>query len=71
MAGKMELLLSHLTLILSLTFLVFLVLDQFNPMMHFVNNTISQCLLGILCASGLGQGLLHWRSLGAAGREEK
>ena len=40
---------SHLTVILSLMFLVFLVLDRFKPMMNFTGNGISRCLLAALC----------------------
>ena len=51
----------HLTVILSLMFLVFLILDEFNPMMNFVDNTVSRVLLGALCLSGIAQTLLTWR----------
>lgn len=47
--------LSHVTLILSAMFIVFLVLDQFNPMMNFVDNGISRWLLGTLCTCGITQ----------------
>ena len=60
---KMERLYSaccHLTVILSVMFIVFLVLDQFNPMMNFIDNDYSRVLLGILCLSGLTQSLLKW-----------
>ena len=59
-------LLTHLTVILAMMFAVFLVLDQFNPMMNFVDNGISRVLLALLCAGSLAQGLLHWK---AASRE--
>ncbi len=52
--------LTHLTLILSLMFLVFLILDQFNPMMNFVNNPVSGGLLAVLCLSCVLQGVLRW-----------
>ncbi len=54
-------LLGHGGVILSLMFLVFLVLDQFNPLMNFVDNGISQWLLGALCLCGIAQSLLGWR----------
>ena len=57
---KLSLLLSHLNVVLALMFLVFLVLDQFNPLMNFVNNGISRWLLAALCLSALGQSLLRW-----------
>ena len=46
---------SHLTVILSLVFIVFLILDQFNPMMNFVDNGISRWLLAALCFSAIMQ----------------
>ena len=59
-------LLTHLTVILAMMFAVFLVLDQFNPMMNFVDNGISRVLLALLCVGNLVRGLLHWK---AASRE--
>ena len=53
-------LLRHATVILALMFLVFLVLDQFNPLMDFVDNGMSRWLLVALCLSGMGQSLLGW-----------
>ena len=53
--SKLHNLTSHLTVILSLMFIVFLVLDQFNPMMNFVDNDISRWLLAALCISGIVQ----------------
>ena len=53
---------SHLTVILSLMFVVFLILDQFNPMMNFIDNDISRWLLAALCLSGIVQSVLHWKS---------
>lgn len=52
---------SHLTVILSMMFAVFLILDEFNPMMNFIDNGISRWLLAALCASGMAQSILHWR----------
>lgn len=57
---KLHALLCHLTVILSLMFLVFLVLDQFNPLMNFIDHPISRGLLAALCLSGMVQSLLHW-----------
>ena len=57
---KLHALLSHLTVILALMFLVFLVLDQFNPMMNFIDNPISRWLLAALCVSGIGQSVTGW-----------
>ena len=50
---------SHLTVILGMMFLVFLVLDQFNPMMNFVDNHISRWLLAAFCFSGISLGILR------------
>ena len=58
--SKVRAILRHTTVILSLMFLVFLVLDQFNPMMNFIDNNISRCLLAGLCASGFCQSVLGW-----------
>ena len=66
--NKLHAFLSHLTVILALMFLVFLILDQFNPMMNFVDNAISHCLLAALCVSGIGQSVLKWAW---DGREQK
>ena len=57
---KMHELLCHLTVILAFMFLVFLVLDQFNPLMNFIDNGISRVLLGLLCLSGIAQCVLGW-----------
>ena len=54
-------LMSHLTVILSLMFAVFLILDQFNPMMNFIDNPFSRWLLAALCASGISQSILTWK----------
>ena len=55
--SKATALLSHLTVILGMMFLVFLVLDQFNPMMNFIDNHISRWLLAVFCLSGISLGL--------------
>ena len=57
---KLYHLIRHLTVILALMFLVFLILDQFNPMMNFIDNGISRWLLAALCASGITQSVLSW-----------
>ena len=59
--NKAQAIFSHLTVILALVFIVFLILDQFNPMMNFVDNRISQWLLGALCVSGITQSILNWK----------
>ena len=58
---KLRNLLTHTTVILSIMFLVFLILDQFNPMMNFIDNGISRWLLALLCVSGAGQSILTWK----------
>ena len=58
---KLSMVLSHLIAVLSLMFLVFLVLDQFNPMMNFVENGISQWLLALLCVCGITRSLIHYK----------
>ena len=56
---KLRAILRHTTVILALMFLVFLVLDQFNPMMNFIDNSISRWLLAGLCASGCAHSVLQ------------
>ena len=62
--NKAESLLTHLTVILSLMFVVFLILDQFNPMMNFVDNGVSRWLLCALCLGCILRGVLSWRRSG-------
>ena len=62
--SKLHGLFSHLTVILAFMFIVFLVLDQFNPMMNFIDNGISRWLLAALCVSGIAQSILHWKEKG-------
>ena len=57
---KLLRLMSHLTVILSLMFAVFLILDQFNPLMNFIDNPISRWLLAALCSSAVAQSVLYW-----------
>ena len=59
--SKLHTAFSHTTVILSLMFLVFLILDQFNPMMNFIDNDISRWLLAGLALSGIAQSVLAWR----------
>ena len=65
--NKAESLLTHLTVILSLMFVVFLILDQFNPMMNFIDNDVSRWFLFALCLSGILRSILGWRH---SGRED-
>ena len=46
---KQPCILDHLGIILSIMFIVFLILDQFNRAMNFLTNGISLVLLAILC----------------------
>ena len=59
--SKVHTVFSHLTVILSMMFAVFLILDEFNPMMNFIDNGISRWLLAALCVSGIAQSILHWK----------
>ena len=43
----------HISIVLSLCFLTFLVLDGYNPMMNFVDNDISHGMLWVLCGASL------------------
>ena len=58
--SKAQNLIGHLTVILGLMFLVFLVLDQFNPLMNFIDNSVSSWLLAALCLCGISQSALRW-----------
>ena len=59
--NKAAAILTHLMVILSFVFIVFLILDQFNPMMNFVDNGISRWLLLALCLSCLLRSILFWK----------
>ena len=59
--NKLQAICGHLTVILSFIFIVFLILDQFNPMMNFVDNGISRWFLTALCLSGILQSILCWK----------
>jgi len=48
----------HAAIVLSSVFVVFLILDHFNPTMNFVNNSISAGLLGALCAASFISALI-------------
>jgi len=60
---------NHLTAILGMMFLVFLVLDQFNPMMNFTDNTVSRWLLAALCLGAIARSILGWRREGGSERK--
>ena len=51
-------LLPHIVIDLSVVFMVFLVLNRYNPMMGFLNNAYSRPLLWILCILSFLQSLL-------------
>jgi protein-S-isoprenylcysteine O-methyltransferase Ste14 len=65
---KLHALLTHLVTILALMFLVFLVLDQFNPLMDFVDNSISRGLLALLCLGGVAGAICTWREADKGGK---
>ena len=67
--SKIQTIFSHLTVILSFMFGVFLILDQFNPMMNFIDNHISRWLLAALCISGIMQSIQYWQK--GENRDEK
>lgn len=50
---KIHRLLPHLTIILSLTFIVFTILDWYNPLMGFTTNPLSTKLLVLFCLASL------------------
>lgn len=57
---KVQDLLGHVLVILGLMFLVFLVLDQYNPMMNFINNNISRTLLALFCLCSIARSIYDW-----------
>ena len=52
---------NHVTAILGMMFLVFLVLDQFNPLMNFTDNRSSRWLLATLCLAAIARSIMGWR----------
>lgn len=64
-------LLNHLAVVLSFMFVVFLILDQFNPMMNFIDNDVSRWLLFALCLTGILRSVLSWRHTGKEKQEER
>ena len=67
--SKIQTIFSHLTVILSFMFGVFLILDQFNPMMNFIDNPSSRWLLAALRISGIMQSIQYWKK--GENRDEK
>ncbi|MBQ8160101.1 MAG: hypothetical protein IJ083_05040 [Clostridia bacterium] len=61
MYDKFRTVLDHLLVILPLMFLTFLVLDQFNPLMNFVNHEISHVLLALFCVFSITRSILSYR----------
>ena len=45
--------LPHITFALSAMFITFLILDNFNPVMEFINNDISRVLLYVFAGTSL------------------
>ncbi len=58
---RLKAILPHVCIILSLMFMVFLVLDDYNPMMNFLTNPISTALLALLCIVGMLSSILSIR----------
>ena len=57
---QMKKVIPHVVMVLSIMFLVFVILDQFNPMMNFVSHPISNGLLVCLAIAGITQSILCW-----------
>lgn len=49
----MRKLIAHISIILSIVFIVFMILDWFNAYMNFVGNPLSIKLLLLLCATSI------------------
>ncbi len=58
----------HISIILSLVFLTFIILDWYNPLMGFMTNTISTWLMGVFCIEVLISSLLQFVCLRKTGR---
>lgn len=54
----MQKILCHISIILSGTFIVFLILDILNPLMNFANNSFSTILLAIFCVVSIVNSIL-------------
>ncbi len=52
-------LLTHISLVLSLCFAVFIILDYYNPLMNFTQNTVSSKLLIALIVSTFLSQIYH------------
>jgi hypothetical protein len=50
---KFFVILSHICIVLSLAFLIFAVLDWYNPMMNFTNNFVTSKILILFCVISL------------------
>ena len=50
---KLLRILPHVPMIFSVIFIVFMILDEYNPTMKFVSNDISTVLLWILCVTSI------------------
>lgn len=68
---KLRGILPHLVIILAGIFLVFLILDQYNPTMEFVGNPISSILLALFCLLSIIAGILLAKDNRQRAREEQ
>lgn len=68
---KLRGILPHLVIILAGIFLVFLILDQYNPTMEFVGNPISSILLALFCLLSIVASILLARDNRQRAREEQ
>ena len=55
---KLRTLLTHATIVLSVVFLVFFIIDRVNPAMEFIGSDISDLLLCIFCLVALLSSIL-------------
>ncbi len=63
---KIFIILSHMCIILSFTFLIFVVLDWYNPMMNFTANSVTSKILLLFCIVSL---IVSIRQAGIAKRD--
>jgi hypothetical protein len=55
---KLRTFLTHAAIVLSVVFLVFFVIDRFNPAMEFIGSDISDWLLCVFCVIALVSSIL-------------
>ena len=55
---KWERFLPHLSFCMLLCLLVFMILDGYNPFMHWLTSTVSKVYIALCCGAGMGTAIL-------------